>query len=145
MKHLSFLRKHASMVVATCLSLSLFSCNNEDEFAPSKEGTVPPVEVSKMSEWLPKTRSIESTVSDMPVLHFKDEKAYDDMIEKLSAMNDEERISYFKEFMLFGTEPMRNLNKFLKLMMKINLKNRLTDIKTNIGISSRSTQSILMM
>ena len=97
MKHLSFLRRHVSMVVATCLSLSLFSCNNEDEFAPSKEGTVPPVEVSKMSEWLPKTRNIESTVSDMPVLHFKDEKAYDDMVEKLSAMNDEEHISYFKE------------------------------------------------
>ena len=49
------------------------------------------------------------------------------------------------ELMLFGTEQMMNLNKFLKLMMKINLKNRLTDIKKNIVIFSRSTQSILMM
>lgn len=96
------------MVVATCLSLSLFSCNNEDEFAPSKESTVPSVEVSKMSEWLPKTRSTESTVSDMPVLHFKDEKAYDDMVERLSAMNDEERISYFKELGFDGAYALWN-------------------------------------
>lgn len=39
MKHLSFLRRHANMVVATCLSLSLFSCNNEDEFTPSNGST----------------------------------------------------------------------------------------------------------
>lgn len=80
MRKLSFLQGQANFVLALCMSLSLFSCSNEDEFTPSYEKTPPMVEVSKLSDWLPGTRNSQETLVDMPVLRFKDERGYNETI-----------------------------------------------------------------
>src|SRR3712207_8785359 len=75
MKNLSLLQKKASMALFLCMSVGLFSCSTEEEFSPVNEKVIPALEVSKMSDWLPNTRSSFDESDDMPVLHFKDEQA----------------------------------------------------------------------
>lgn len=108
MKKLSFLQKHANITLAVCMSMGLFSCSNENEFTLPNEKTSSDVEVSKMSDWLPETRSITDQFSDMPVLHFKDELAYNETIKKLNEMDKEERDNYFKELGFNGAYTLWN-------------------------------------
>src|SRR3712207_5177558 len=96
MKNLSLLQKKASMALFLCMSVGLFSCSTEEEFSPVNEKVIPALEVSKMSDWLPNTRSSFDESDDMPVLHFKDEQACNETIAKLNEMDKEERETYFK-------------------------------------------------
>lgn len=58
MKNLSLLQKKAGMALFLCMSVSLFSCSNEEEFSPVNEKVIPALEVSKMSDWLPKREAL---------------------------------------------------------------------------------------
>ncbi|WP_297641894.1 DUF4848 domain-containing protein [Bacteroides sp.] len=96
MKDLSLLQKKAGMAVFLCMSVSLFSCSNEEEFSPVNEKVIPALEVSRMSDWVANTRNSFDEFGDMPVLHFKDEQTYNETIVKLNEMDKEERDAYFK-------------------------------------------------
>src|SRR3712207_7152186 len=89
MKNLSLLQKKASMALFLCMSVGLFSCSTEEEFSPVNEKVIPALEVSKMSDWLPNTRSSFDESDDMPVLHFKDEQACNETIAKLNERSEE--------------------------------------------------------
>lgn len=108
MRKLSFLQGQANFVLTLCVSLSLFSCSNEDEFTPSNKKTAPMVEVSKLSDWLSGTRNSLETLVDMPVLRFKDEQAYNETITKLNEMDKEGRDAYFKKLGFNGAYTIYN-------------------------------------
>lgn len=98
MKKKTFQQKHASVLLAACLSLGLFSCNNEMELSSQAgKNELPDVEVSRMELWQPETRSIQGVKPDMPVLRFKDEQAYVETLKKLDKMNEAEKTAYFTE------------------------------------------------
>lgn len=84
-------------LLAVCLLTSIYSCADKEEDIYALENNISQdIEVSEMSKWLPNSRSVSGDLSDMPVLHFKDEKVYHQTVAKLSEMNAEERDAYFK-------------------------------------------------
>lgn len=109
MKVLNSFIRHAYLMMAVCLSLGVISCNNEEEnFSSSKNNTSLDVEVTKMSDWLPGTRSVSDNSADMPVLHFPNEQIYNQTIETLSNMTKEERDTYFEKLGFDGAYTLWN-------------------------------------
>lgn len=109
MKVLNSLSKHAHLMMAVCLALGIVSCSNEEEIvSQSNNNSSPEVEVSRMSDWLPDTRSISDGLADMPVLHFQNEQAYNQTIEKLSNMTKEDRDTYFEKLRFDGAYTLWN-------------------------------------
>lgn len=134
MKKLSLLQKKASMALFLFMSVSLFSCSNEEEFGPVNEKVIPALEVSKMSDWLPNTRSSFDESGDMPVLHFKDEQAYNETIAKLNEMNKEERDTYFKTIGFDGAYTIWNhadeeLEQIFEIEDSIRFENEISNYK----------------
>ncbi|KAA3696174.1 DUF4848 domain-containing protein, partial [Bacteroides salyersiae] len=96
-------------LLAVCLSLSLYSCvDNEEETYASNYSTSPDIEVSEMGKWLSGTRNASDADSNMPVLHFKNERVYHQTIGKLNEMSIEERNAYFKELGFDGAYTLWN-------------------------------------
>lgn len=109
MKVLNSLGKHAHLMMAVCLALGIVSCSNEEEIvSQSNNNSSPEVEVSRMSDWLPDTRSTSDDLADMPVLHFQNEQAYNQTIEKLSNMTKEDRDTYFEKLRFDGAYTLWN-------------------------------------
>lgn len=109
MKVLNSLSKPAHLMMAVCLALGIVSCSNEEEIvSPSNNNSSLEVEVSRMSDWLPGTRSVSDGLADMPVLHFPNEQAYNQTIEKLSNMTKEERDTYFEKLGFEGAYTLWN-------------------------------------
>ena len=79
---------------AACCSLGMVSCDKEDS-TNILDTSSPVVEVSTMSAWQSQTRS--NGYTDMPVLRFKDQQAYEDVINNLKNMDQEYILKYFKE------------------------------------------------
>ena len=71
---------------AACCSLGMVSCDKEDS-TNILDTSSPVVEVSTMSAWQSQTRS--NGYTDMPVLRFKDQQAYEDVINNLKNMDQE--------------------------------------------------------
>lgn len=96
MKH--FKQKQVGVLLATCLSLGLFSCSNENELTTqTNSNMLPEIEISRMSMWQPETRNAREIDPDMPVLRFKDEESYIRILNKLDKMSEEEKTAYFTE------------------------------------------------
>ena len=109
MKVLNSLSKHAHLVMAVCLALGIASCSNEEEIvSQSNNNSSPEVEVSRMSDWLPGTRSASDGLADMPVLRFQNEQVYNQTIEKLSNMTKENRDTYFEKLGFDGAYTLWN-------------------------------------
>lgn len=109
MKVLNSLSKHANLMMAICLALGIVSCSNEEEIvSQSNNNSSLEVEVSRMSDWLPGTRSASDGLVDMPVLHFQNEQAYNQTIEKLSNMTKEDRDAYFEKLGFDGAYTLWN-------------------------------------
>lgn len=97
MKIFTLLKKPVNLL-AVCLSMSLYSCvDNEEETYVIDHDTFQDIEVSEMGKWLSGTRNASDTDSNMPVLYFRNEQVYHQTIAKLNEMNIEERDAYFKE------------------------------------------------
>lgn len=79
---------------AACCSLGMVSCDKENS-TNILDTNSPVVEVSTMSAWQSQTRSNGNT--DMPVLRFKDQQAYEDVINNLMNMDKESILGYFNE------------------------------------------------
>lgn len=109
MKVLNSLSKHVYLMAAVCLALGVVSCSNEEEIiSQSNNNSFPEVDVSRMSDWLPDTRSTSDALADMPVLHFQNEQAYNQTIEKLSNMTKEDRDTYFEKLKFDGAYTLWN-------------------------------------
>lgn len=89
------LMNKATAVLTMVAVLAAASCNN-DEIMESKNIVEPDFEVSTMGQWLPATRGTNEEVASMPVLHFRDQAAYERTVEKLVNMSDEQRLSFYK-------------------------------------------------
>ena len=85
----------ATAVLTMVAVLAAASCSN-DEVMESKNIVEPDFEVSTMGQWLPATRGTNEEVASMPVLHFRDQAAYERTVEKLVNMSDEQRLSFYK-------------------------------------------------
>lgn len=108
MKILTLFKKPVNLL-AVCLSLSLYSCvDNEEETYASNYSTFPDIEVSEMGKWLSGTRNASDTDNEMPVLHFRNEQVYLQTIMKLNEMSIEERNAYFKELGFDGAYTLWN-------------------------------------
>ena len=117
------------------INVSLFSCSNEKEFSPVNEKVIPALAVSKMSDWLPNTRSTFDESGDMPVLHFKDEQAYNETIAKLNEMDKEECDVYFKTIGFDGAYTIWNhVNEELEQIFKIEIP---YDLKTRFPTTKK--------
>lgn len=109
MKVLNSLSKSAHLMMAVCLALGIVSCSNEEEIvSPSNNNSSLEIEVSKMSDWLPGTRSASDGLAGMPVLHFPNEQVYNQTIEKLSNMTKEDRDTYFEKLGFEGAYTLWN-------------------------------------
>lgn len=109
MKVLNSLSKSARLMRAVCLALGIVSCSNEEEIvSPSNNNSSLEVEVSRMSDWLPGTRSASDGLAGMPVLHFPNEQVYNQTIEKLSNMTKEDRDTYFEKLGFEGAYTLWN-------------------------------------
>lgn len=109
MKVLNSLSKHAHLMMAVCLALGFASCSNEEEIvSQSNNNSSPEVEVSRMSDWLPDTRSPSDGLADMPVLRFQNKQVYNQTIEKLSNMTKEDRDTYFEKLRFDGAYTLWN-------------------------------------
>ena len=81
------------VAMAVCCSFSMVSCDKEESMNQFSSYT-PIVEVSTMSAWQGQTRSANE--ADMPVLRFRDQQAFDEVINNLKAMDKETALSYFR-------------------------------------------------
>lgn len=138
MEKLNLLQKKASMAFLLCTFVSLFSCSNEEEFCMVNEEETPAVEVSKMSEWLSNTRGTIDESDDMPVLHFKDEQAYEETISELKKMDKEERETYFKNIGFDGAYTIWNhadeeLDQIFDIEDSIQFEKEISNYKEKYG------------
>lgn len=98
MKIFRLFKKPASLLAAICLSISIYSCaDNEEEIYAPDHAIPQDIEVSEMGKWLSGTRNASDADSDMQVLRFRNEQIYLQTIAKLNEMSMEERNGYFEE------------------------------------------------
>lgn len=139
MKVLNSLSKHAHLMMAVCLALGIVSCSNEEEIvSQSNNNGSPEVEVSRMSDWLPDTRSTPDGLADMPVLHFQNEQAYNQTIEKLSNMTKEDRDTYFEKLRFDGAYTLWNradeeLDQIFNTENTLRIEKLINDYKVKYG------------
>ena len=84
------------IILSVCMIISLSSCNKENEIIRSAQETIPDVEVSTIDMWVKETRSVSEDLN-MPVLHFRDEQAYNEALRQLKNMTENERFTYFQQ------------------------------------------------
>ena len=113
--------KKIQMLATVCMTLllTLFtSCTNEEETSKSEQASI---RVATMGQFMPTTRGISSASTDMPVLQFKDEAAYNKTINKLRTMSENEREVYLKSIGFSSAEQILNTaDKELDCIFEIN-------------------------
>lgn len=99
------------LMMGILLFSSVFtSCMNEDEAVSQEASKARLVEVSHMKMWKKNLRRdvVQSSASkrktssseldeDMPVLHFKDDQAYEYILSQLHEMTEEEKLEFFED------------------------------------------------